>query len=646
MQKYINREAPVWIDWIDRIWRALTKFFRPVSPSAHTGMGAIPYEGGVAFRVWAPNADQVSVAGSFNNWSLWRTPLAHESNGYWSVDVPQAQPGDEYQFVIRNRRYTLLRIDPYAREVSTSFQNGVIRNGHFDWGLSPFLLPAWNEMVIYELHVGTFAEKPDGPPGDFQGVIEKLPYLRELGINVIELMPVKEFCGEFSWGYNPAHPFAVSCCYGGTSGLKELVKAAHEQGIAVILDVVYNHFGPENLSLWQFDGWHEHGMGGVYFYNDWRSETPWAHTRPDYGRPEVRQYVRDNVLMWLEEFQVDGLRWDATSYIRNARGHDGDPGANIAEGWQLMQAINAEIGGRQPWKIVIAEDLQGNEWVTEDTGNGGAGFDAQWDSNFVHPVRQAIITARDEDRDIEAVAQAIAFRYNGDVFERVIYTESHDEVANGKARVPEEIAPDDADSLFARKRSTLGAALVFTAPGIPMIFQGQEFLEDGWFDDHRSLDWGKARANAGIVELYRDLIRLRRNGDNNTRGLTGQYVNVYHVNSEDRVIAFHRRYDGGPGDDVVVVANFSHQPREGCSIGFPHAGTWRVRFNSDRKAYDERFGDQPTEDVEAVAGDFDGLPYQGKISIGPYSVVIFSQDRKKRPSTGRQKVRLPGRLIT
>lgn len=162
-----------------------------------------------------------------------------------------------------------------------------------------------------------------------------------------------------------------------------------------------------------------------------------------------------------------------------------------------------------------------------------------------------------------------------------------------------------------------------------MIFQGQEFLEEGWFDDHQSLDWAKAQANAGIIALYRDLIRLRRNGDNNTRGLTGQHVHVYHVNNEDKLIAFHRRYEGGHGDDVVIVANFSHQAREDYAVGFPQPGAWRLRFNSDGQVYDESFSDHPTQDVEAVEGDLDGLPCQGNVSIGPYSVVIFSQDSEE-----------------
>ncbi len=133
-------------------------------------------------------------------------------------------------------------------------------------------------------------------------------------------MPPFEFAGDRSWGYNPAFPYAVESTYGGPDELKQLVRAAHEHGIAVILDVVYNHLGPSDLDLWQFDGWSEDDKGGIYFYQDERSTTPWGETRPDYGRQDVREFLRDNVLQWLDEFRVDGLRWDATAYISSITG--------------------------------------------------------------------------------------------------------------------------------------------------------------------------------------------------------------------------------------------------------------------------------------------------------------------------------------
>jgi len=624
-----------WRDLIERFLYTPRQLLRPVAPATREGMGAIPHLDGTTFRVWAPNADRVFVTGSFNRWSRWRSPLAREEEGLWSGHVPEARVGDEYKYLIHHGSHRLLRTDPYARDVTGARSNAVITNGHFDWrepeGTPAYRTPGWHELIIYELHVGTFEQAPAGVVGSFQGVIDKLPYLKELGINAIQLMPIKAFAGDYSWGYNPAHPFAVTRTYGGHLALKELVKAAHAQGIAVILDVVYNHFGPQDLSLWRFDGWHENGGGGIYFYNDWRAQTPWAHTRPDYARPQVRQFIRDNVLMWLEEFRVDGLRWDMTNYIRNAHGRDHDPGADLPEGWELLRWLNSEIDARQPWKINIAEDMQGSVHITRETQAGGAGFDAQWDVHFVHPIRQAIIPPHDEERDMAAVRDAIAFRYNGDVLERVIYTESHDEVANGKARVPEEISPGEADSLFAKKRSTLGAALLFTSPGIPMIFQGQEFLESGWFDDHVPLDWEKAQRHAGILQLYRELIRLRRNWYENTRGLTGQHVNVYHVDHAHKLIAFHRWHQGGPRDDVVVVANLANRAHQAVTLGFPHLGIWRVRFNSDARTYDAGFGDHECPDVVAapVTGDngsSDGMPCWGNLTLAPYGVLILSQD--------------------
>jgi 1,4-alpha-glucan branching enzyme len=207
----------------------------------------------------------------------------------------------------------------------------------------------------------------------------------------------------------------------------------------------------------------------------------------------------------------------------------------------------------------------------------------------------------------------------------VIYTESHDEVANGKARIPEMIYPGHADSYWSKKRSTLGAALVMTAPGIPMLFQGQELLEDGWFRDDDPVDWSKTTRFGGILQLYRDLIALRRNLGGTTRGLRGEHVNVFHVNDTDKVIAFHRWASGGPGDDVVVILNFSARAFTQYDLGLPRGGTWRVRFNSDWTGYDAGFGGTASNDLTASAGARDGLGYHGSVGVGPYSAVILSQ---------------------
>jgi maltooligosyl trehalose hydrolase (EC 3.2.1.141) len=593
----------------------------------HSGMGAIPNEKGVTFRVWAPHAENVYLIGTFNGWSETSTPLLNERNGYWSKDVSGAKVGDEYRYMIHGPESSFSRIDPYARQVTNSKGNGIIYDlNAFDWGDDTFSIASWNEIIIYEMHIGTFHVKEKECPGTLDSAIEKLPYLRELGINAIEIMPIMEFAGDFSWGYNPSHPFAIASVYGGPDAFKRFVKAAHEHGIAVISDVVYNHFGPSDLDLWRFDGWSENDKGGIYFYQDLRSSTPWGETRPDYGRGEVRHYLCDNALMWFEEYHVDGLRWDAITYIKNILGSDSSPANDIPDGWSLMQWINHETHQRFPGKISIAEDMKVNPWVTKDTGAGGAGFNTQWDSEFINPVRQSIIARDDGLRDVDAVSKAIGFQYDEDVFRRVIFTESHDEVANGRARVPEEIWPGRVDSWFSKKRSTLGAALVLTSPGIPMLFQGQELLEDRWFQDKVPIDWSRTEDEHGILGMYRDLIALRRNLLGMTRGLCGQNFQIYHVNQGAKLIAFHRWDKQGSTDSVVMVVNMTNQNRDGYRIGFPRAGLWKTRFNSDSYNYGSNFYNHPTPDVETHEEGLDGLPCSGEISIGPYTVVIFSQD--------------------
>lgn len=584
------------------------------------GMGALPHDGGVAFRVWAPHAEAVHVTGTFTDWSEEGLPLAAEDNGVWAGNAPEASPGDEYRFLIRNGGETHSRIDPYARAVTNSVGNGIVIA---DPPLTDdFTPPAWNRMVIYEMHVGTFARTEESG-GDLEEAADRFAHLKRLGVNAVQIMPVAEFAGDVSWGYNPAHIFAVESAYGGPEGLRAFVEAAHKAGIAVILDVVYNHFGPSDLDLWRFDGWSENDKGGIYFYNDWRSETPWGDTRPDYGRAEVRQFIRDNALFWLEQYNIDGLRWDMTLYIRSVRGDEGDPGDDLAEGWTLAQWINSEIHERFPGHITIAEDLRNNAAMTSPEG---AGFGAQWDSQFVHPIRAALIAMDDAERHMGTVAHAILHHYNGDPFQRVIYTESHDEVANGRARIPHEIAPGDPGHWAAQKRSTLGAALVFATPGIPMLFQGQEFLQGEWFKDDVPLDWDQSKEFRGVVRLYRDLIRLRLDRDGLTTGLTGRGVQVQRIDESAKLVAFHRWEAGGPGDDVVVVANFSHEPREVYRIGFPKPGLWKLRLNSDWAGYSEDFADFPSHDVEAVEQDCDGMKWSAEISVGGYTALIFSQD--------------------
>lgn len=587
--------------------------------SSKSGMGAWVDSGDTTFRVWAPNASTVVVAGSFNSWSTSANPLVSEAGGTWSVDVPGDQRGENYKYVIDG---TLWKNDPRATDVTNSVGESIVTApASYSW--SSFTTPGWQDLIIYEMHIGTYNDTAGGNPGTWQTAISKLDHLEDMGITAVELLPIAEFAGDYSWGYNPAHPFAPESIYGDPEDMKDFVDECHQRGIAVIVDVVYNHLGPSDLDMWRFDGSSSGSYGGIYFFQDWRAPTPWGDTRPDYGRGEVRTYLKDNALYWLTEFNTDGLRWDSTVNIRT---QNNGGGGSIADGWSLMQYINNEIDSAVSWKISIAEDLQNDDYLTKTTGAGGAGFDSQWDADFVHPIRENIIESTDANRDMYEVRDAIEKIDNGDRLRRVIYTESHDEVANGHARVPEEIWPGNASSWYSKKRSTLGAALVFTSPGIPMIFQGQEFLEDGYFADTDPLDFSKATTYSGIVDMYTDLIGLRKNSGGKTAGLKGNGVNVHHVNNTNKLVAFHRWDSGGSGDDVIVVANFSGSSYSSYNIGFPSSGTWKVRFNSDWSGYDSGFGNYYSYDTSASWGAKDGMSYNANVGIGPYSVIILSKD--------------------
>ena len=343
-----------------------------VAPASaeHTGMGAIPYPGGVTFRVWSIFADSVSVVGDFNGWSPTETPLARDgTSNYWSVDVPGATVGQAYKFFLpyaAKPGRSPYRMDPYAGSVITDTSgnmNAVVASRDTAYQGSSYNTPPWNEAVIYELHIPTFNATPalpgiPGSAGTFDTAMVRLPELAALGINAIEIMPLGEFSGSASTGYNPGYIFAVEDTFGGPDGFRTYVNAAHSLGIAVLLDVVYNHV--DGLDLWQFDGWSIEGDacswcapqpppvavdGGIYFFPDSRALTPFSHARFDVGRPEVCQYLFDNVTRWLEARFIDGLRFDSIVSIRNIQDQYDNWKLEqpVKEGIALLQRVNQHV---------------------------------------------------------------------------------------------------------------------------------------------------------------------------------------------------------------------------------------------------------------------------------------------------------------
>jgi len=570
---------------------------------------------GVDFQVWAPFAKSVSVlVGEEYNWI--ETPLTHKA-GHWSGAAKDAKPGQSYKYkIITADDTTLERNDPRARQLTAS-ENGVsvIIDPEYDWeDIEQPIIPK-EKQILYELHVGTFNRPDAATPGTFFTAIEKLDYLKSLGVNMVELMPVFSRVSRQDWGYAINHPFSVDVSYGGRRGLLDFVKACHKRGIGVMLDVVYNHFYSD--TLWQFDGWKENNRGGIYFYNDERGDTPWGD-RPDYGRPEVRQFILDNVTMWLTEYHIDGLRVDSTIYMRNTRGPEGDKTTEIPEAWSLLQEMTRLAHSINPHSTMAAEDSSVNDFITKPENEGGAGFDAQWGLSFPHTLRSMLDLETSQYGD--SLVKELQHYYNGDAFQKVIFSDSHDTAANGSVRLNEAATPGNAGSIFARQFGLLADAVMLSAPGIPMLLQGAEFMQEGSFSDWQMLEWDKTKQFAGIVLAHQHLISLRLNAHSNTAGLMGPGINVFHQDNENRVIAYHRWLHGGIGDDVIVIANFNDKRFTSYELILPMAGTWRVRFNSSWKGYSSDFNETKTS---SVTTDDDN---RVTIELADYNLVILSQD--------------------
>lgn len=591
-----------------------------------------PVDGeGWPFRVWAPNAQAASVVWWQDGDDTQReAALEASGEGWWEARVPEVGAGDLYRFrLVTASGGVVERVDPWAFELD---RGASVAREPLD-GDDGFAPPPLSEAVIYELHVGTYHDAPGGAPGTFEAAIERLDHLAAMGVNVIELMPIWEFPGEYSWGYNPQLPFVVESSYGGGDGLRAFVEAAHALGIAVTLDVVYNHLNGDN-PMCDFDIDAGEGCGGPYFYGDAeRRQTDWG-PRPDFGSAQVRGWLWDNVRLWYEGYGVDGMRWDSTSNIWST---EHGRGVALPEGEAWLAEVNVALEAEGWGGLSMAEDFNGGARLTRPVASGGMGFDAQWDGGFHWVMRELVLAREDGERDVEAVRSVLTGDggNDGDPLRRVIFTESHDTAGKlntfhrqpHHTRLPREIDEGDPGSWRALKLSTLAASVLMTAPGVPMLLQGQEFATPDAFHDDAPVDWALAEERAGIVELYTHLIGLRRNLQGHSRGLTGAGVEARHINTDVQVLILRRFDQGGPGDDVMVVINASGITfDQGYRFGLPAEGRWWVRFNSDAARYHPSFSDVGGVALDTDPVPYDGYAYSGELELGPYSVLILSQD--------------------
>ena len=537
--------------------------------------------------------------------------------GVWSADVAGATAGQQYKYYVNSTNGPAYKNDPRARWVTgpgtASGSNSIVYNPtNFNWRNDTLTPPALGDLFIYELHIGTFY--PSASTNKFISATNRLDYLKSLGVNAVEVMPIAEFGnGGTSWGYDAAQPFAVdNAAYGGPDGFKTFVQACHLRGLAVLLDVVHNHYGPNELDMWNFDGFVGGGLGGGIYFNQSNTNeqaTTYGNTRPNFAQLQVSNYVMDNFTMWLSEYHVDGFRWDTPNLMMNASGFGYIPAAG-----NLITAINGSMHSNYPGKISIAEDVYKSN-----------GFDSAWDTDYPFDVRPVLTNTVDANRDMTVLEDDIPFavRYGGPAgTNRVVFLESHDVVGdlNGGVRTVTAIDPATPNSYRARKLSTLGAAVTLTAPGVPMIFQGEEMLENQSFDSGLSVDWSKTNTYSYIVQFYRDLIAARRDFKGYTPGLEGDQCNMFLTDNANKVVGFERWKSSAPNQSAVVLANFSGSAQNTYSVTFPTAGNWYTHLNSDSTTYGPDYGNAGSAMVTAS-----GSPARANVTIGPYSALIMSQ---------------------
>lgn len=515
----------------------------------------------IEFKLLAPYNKEAKLIGSFSNWE--EIVMEKDNEGFFRTKVELEDGEYQYKFRVRSKSWFFEPdewvdvVDPYATDIDDPTQNGVIRvkDGNkivdtYVWQNDDKPLPADEELVIYELHVGDFSGGEDDPHarGKYQHVIEKLDYLCELGINAIELMPVKEYPGDHSWGYNPRYFFATESSYGSTSELKRLIDECHGKGIRVIMDGIYNH-SESSCPLTQIDHdyWYYHSPKDPD--NNWGPEFNYEHYDENLQTYPARKFSGDAICFWIEEYHIDGIRYDAARQISN---YD-------FMHWVVQEAKQA--AGAKPF-YNVAEHIPDDPSITNLDGP----MDGCWHDSFYHSIAEQIPSG---NIDLERLKEVLDCKRQGflGATNVVNYLSNHDQ-----DRVMVELGNHNILDEAAFKRAKLEVVLLMTAVGIPMIWMGDEFGEyKPKTIESAKIDWSLLGndLNRGLFEHYKSLIALRKNN----QALYTANIDFFHENHESKVLAYARWND--EGSRVVVVANLSDNYLAGYQVPhFPANGTW------------------------------------------------------------------------
>jgi 1,4-alpha-glucan branching enzyme len=609
----------------------------------HYKLGAHPQvqEGltGTHFAVWAPNAQRVSVVGSFNLWDGRKHAMQlRGGSGIWELFIPDVGPGAAYKFEIRTRDgRTLLKADPYgfAMQLRPDNCSVVAALDGYEWRDAAWMEARANTdwsrrpVNIYELHPASWRRHYDRsqPFLTWSELADELiPYVRDLGYTHVELMGVAEYPYDGSWGYQVVGYYAPTARHGAARDFMHFVDRCHEAGIGVIIDWVPAHFPRDEHGLANFDGTalYEHADPRLGEHADWGTKIF------NYGRHEVRNFLVASALYWLDRYHVDGLRVDAVAsmlYLDYSR-KQGEwlpnryGGRENLEAIELLRQLNTAIGLYHPGAMTFAEESTAFPGVTQPAHVGGLGFHFKWNMGWMNDtLRYMALDPIHRRFHHELITFSFVYAWS----EKFVLPVSHDEVVHGKRSLLEKM-PGDRWQQFANVR--LFRAFMTAHPGKKLLFMGSEFGQSReWNHDH-SIDWHErdGEGHRGLLQLSRELNELYARApelhasDADPHGFG--WIDLH--NAEQSVFAFLRRDSARPDSPpLVCVFNATPVPRDGYRIGVDRPGGYRKVLDTDAG----RFGGSDYRAAGEWMADsqpWHGFPHSLRLDLPPLAAVFLS----------------------
>lgn len=593
-------------------------------------------EQGTCFSVWAPNAREVSVIGSFNRWD----PLAHPlysrgSSGIWEGFLPAVKKGDLYKFHIRSHHHGHVadKADPFGMwHEKPPRTASVVWDLNYHWADYGWMQKRSDRnslnapISIYEVHLGSWMRVPEehNRPLTYREIAPRLAeYVQRMGFTHVEFLPIMEHPFYGSWGYQTTGYFAPTARYGTPQDLMYLVDHLHQHGIGVILDWVPSHFPSDAHGLAYFDGTHlfEHADSRKGFHPDWKTHIF------NYGRTEVRSFLLSSAMFWLDKYHVDGLRVDAVAsmlYLDYSRKH-GEWLANQYGGRENLEAIdflrqfNQEAYGEHTDVQTFAEESTAWPMVSRPTYVGGLGFGFKWDMGWMHDTLEYF---RQDPIHRKYHHNQLTFRMLYGFTENFVLPLSHDEVVHGKGSLIGKM-PGDEWQRFANLRLLLG--YMYAQPGKKLLFMGGEFGQVREWTHDSSLEWHVLQypVHSGVQKWVEELNRVYREQpalhelDNDPAGF--EWIDC-NDNAASTISLL--RKGSSPGERIVIVGNFTPVPRLGYRLGVPSVGFWRELLNSDSRDYGgSNMGNAGGVRTEPIPAH--GRPYSISLTLPPLAALFL-----------------------